>query len=685
MDAQAICPPVESVAESARILVSVHDVGGAHYAGDATVLLRKPGVKIRLERGAGQILYEGHVPPGPYTLTVTTSSGNLVAPRRQVQIPPEGTTASAYLGGKDWPTYRLGENIIPFEIHDDVLAVVFETRVVPPERVMAVATRAARQARIGLYRYLAPDNDPRGSHTGQPFMSANDAIWLFQLRNRDADHREWVAEQLRAFFAQEGYPVRIGMPVDVRRGQVKVIDNRFVVRFRPAVRNIDQIACRAGARVRRGFIQAPNARLLEIDRGGLDIIERWRRRKLLVYGEPDLAAQITSSSLPGGDPVDTKYREQTVLPLQHIDTAWQFLRTLDADHHRTFGSPDVYVATVDAGIEPRHPDVGGNLTDGTSQLAVYHDFADMVDCLACGADCVSYSTHGMQVFSIIAARTDNTIIQTAPGELPAGNIAGIAPNAHQIAIKFLGVSSVTYQDILLWTAGFQPLTDEALCGKDALPENWPEAPIIHRADIINCSHYSANLPRSGLMDDTLTYLATNGRDKRGTVMIYAAGNTRACMTGTSPWASHPCTIAVSYTTNPCLGTNTVEKIGQFSNYGPEIDLCACGEGVWTLLGRTGEATFGDTSAAAPTIAAAAALILSVNPSLTWDQVRQVLCDTAEKVDPDLSEGIGAWSTEPRPFSQYYGYGRLRVLEAVQRACELAGPRICRPDASMTPF
>jgi subtilisin family serine protease len=311
-----------------------------------------------------------------------------------------------------------------------------------------------------------------------------------------------------------------------------------------------------------------------------------------------------------------------------------------------------------------HPEIRDLfLTDDTEQIAVYYDFVDMRDCLADDVMCTPDTPHGMGVFGIIAARTNNETPTSESVETPLKlNIAGIAPNTHQIVIKRPLVDSAMYKDVLLWIAGLQPSTE-------GLSSGWPAEPIIHRADIINCSHEVKNLPLSGLMDDTLRVLTVAGREKRGTVIIYSAGNDDTCITGTETWAAHFSAIAISNTNEPDP-VDEIESRNLKSNWGREVDLCARGDNVWSLNDSGFAAPFWGSSAAAPTVAAAAALILSITPHLSWSQVRKILCDSAEMIDPLQEDEDGQWSPEPNSFSNYYGHGRLDVLEAVKRAWEL---------------
>ncbi|HTE01612.1 MAG TPA: S8 family serine peptidase [Mucilaginibacter sp.] len=87
---------------------------------------------------------------------------------------------------------------------------------------------------------------------------------------------------------------------------------------------------------------------------------------------------------------------------------------------------------------------------------------------------------------------------------------------------------------------------------------------------------------------------------------------------------------------------------------------------------------GGTSYATPVCAGLAALILSVNPDLSWIDVRQIIRDTAVKVDPNNADVNGRWrdvngfvQTDPGYmgpfFSQWYGYGRINAALAVTTA------------------
>jgi subtilisin family serine protease len=360
-------------------------------------------------------------------------------------------------------------------------------------------------------------------------------------------------------------------------------------------------------------------------------------------------AEIVDDQFPQSPPNDPTYPNQQNLTLQRIDEAWQTLHNADED--LSLGSPEIYVASLDRGVQTDHPDVNGNLTDGTPQIAHCFDFNNMRSCTDPGY--APSTNHGMGVYGIIAARTNN---QTA--------VAGIAPNTRQIGMERPNLTSVNYPDVLLWAAGLTTGNTDP---------DWPDEPLNPGAAIINCSHGRNGLALSGIMDDTFKTLTDNGRDGLGTIVVYSAGNDNEVITGFRTWAAHSRTLAIANSLQP--NNAGVETKANSSNYGPEIDVCAQGQGAPSLDDNGGERNFGGTSAAAPTVAAVAALMLSLVPTLSWEIVRNILRETAVKIDPQNNDPAGRWedkegrvanhpSYSGPHFSQWYGYGRIDAQEAV---------------------
>jgi subtilisin family serine protease len=94
-------------------------------------------------------------------------------------------------------------------------------------------------------------------------------------------------------------------------------------------------------------------------------------------------------------------------------------------------------------------------------------------------------------------------------------------------------------------------------------------------------------------------------------------------------------------------------------------------------------TFNGTSAAAPSLSGAIALLLDARPTLTWREVKYILAMTARKVDPDRGQRTtdtipgGTYVTElgwiknraDRSFHNWYGFGAVDVDAAVAMAAK----------------
>ena len=568
-------------------------------------------------------VFTADVEPGIYD--VDARADDRVAPSQTIQVGGEPTTATVFVGPPGSPYYRLGSTLVPYVAHDDVIAIVDEDAGVQDDDSPFEALPET-MARFGLVPVTSGDDAEAASS-----ISSIQLYTAPQDRSRDdVEIHDQVQNAL-------GGRARVGMPVNLQAGQLAVVDRYFVVRFVDDVdpNQAEALVEEAGAEIIRPLRQSPNGYLIRFRSGHprehIEQLERWHGAGLLVYGEPDLITEITDDVFPYTDPSDPTFGAQVNLTLQRVPEAWVDLA--DIDPLLTTGSGQVAVATIDRGIDVDHPDLGG-------PLARCFDFSGMRECTVAGY--TPDTDHGMGVYGIVAAASDN-----------AENIAGIAPNTRHIGLERPGLNSVNYADMLLWTAGFE--TGNTTLG-------WPAEPLRPAADVISCSHGQNNLALSGTMDDTLRMLTDQGRNGLGTVVVYSAGNSNALVTGLRTWAGHARTIAVANSIQP--NAAGIETRAASSNFGPEIDVCAQGDGAPSLDASGGEQTFSGTSAAAPTVAAICALVLSVDPKLTWRQVRNVLRRSGVVIDGHNTDPVGQWIDG---FSQWYGYGRVDAAAAVALA------------------
>jgi hypothetical protein len=105
---------------------------------------------------------------------------------------------------------------------------------------------------------------------------------------------------------------------------------------------------------------------------------------------------------------------------------------------------------------------------------------------------------------------------------------------------------------------------------------------------------------------------------------------------------------------PVSATDSADNRASFSSYGAFVALSAPGAGIYTTVQGGGYGAVNGTSFASPVAAAVAALVMSANPSLSADQVKNILFSTAV----DLG-------TAGRDI--YFGYGRVNASAAVAKA------------------
>lgn len=221
----------------------------------------------------------------------------------------------------------------------------------------------------------------------------------------------------------------------------------------------------------------------------------------------------------------------------------------------------------------------------------------------------------------------------------------------------------------------------------------------HGADVISCSWGPADgkwwdstdprhtrlvpLPASTKL--AIDHVTTNGRNGKGCVVLFAAGNGNEGVEFDG-YASYSGVIAVA-------ACNDTGKRSVYSDFGdavwcsfPSNDLghpplahpAPLTPGIWTTDRsgpngyNSGSSTagdpagdytnsFGGTSSACPGAAGVAALVLSVNPDLTGTEVRDILKRCCDRID----QAGGQYDSAGR--SKFYGFGRLNAEAAVRLA------------------
>lgn len=275
---------------------------------------------------------------------------------------------------------------------------------------------------------------------------------------------------------------------------------------------------------------------------------------------------------------------------------------------------NVTVAVFDQGME-NHEDFGNRLIGGNTPATNGN-----------GIPLQNNATHGMNCAGVIGASDDNL------------GLRGVAPNVNFLSVNIFA-GGTTPGDI---ADGIQWAIDN---GADVLSNSWS-----YQNVSCNWTHIE--------IENALQNAVNNGRNGDGAVIVFSAGNTGGCV-------NYPAR------NNNVISVGAVDNRGNLFNYssrGPELDLVApSGEtnylgNVRTTdrMGNAGrlaghyEPRFGGTSASCPVVSGVAALVLSVNPNLTLQEVRDILTSTATDM------GAGG-------FDNNFGFGRVNAFLAVQQA------------------
>jgi len=301
---------------------------------------------------------------------------------------------------------------------------------------------------------------------------------------------------------------------------------------------------------------------------------------------------------------------------------------------------NIKVAIIDEGVDLTHTDLSPNL------LAGY----DATDINLNGAPNTSNDDgHGTSCAGIVSAVGNNGI-----------GVVGVAYNAKIIPVR------IGYSNGLALTD-----PNRAWITNDNWIANGITWAYQNGADILSNS-WGGGSP-SPAITNAINNAVNNGRSGKGATVLFSSGNSN---TNVSYPANLPNAIAVGATSMCDQRKTPTSCDGETlwgSNFGTEIDIVAPGVKIYTtdISGSDGYASgdvvanFNGTSSACPNAAGVAALILSVNPNLTQNEVREILETSTDKISgysyTSSSSNInGTWNNQ-------VGYGRVNAFKAVQMA------------------
>jgi subtilisin family serine protease len=322
---------------------------------------------------------------------------------------------------------------------------------------------------------------------------------------------------------------------------------------------------------------------------------RLSRDRRVLYAEPDLF--IISPEVDGA-PFHLAFdRTQTSTTyINALSYAQVNLGQVDALGQIHGNSPlatggGIIVAVLDTGATFTHRDLQGHYLAGYNALAPNTLPWDVAD--------------------------GTTNAEVGHGTMIAGIIARLAPRATIMPVRVLnGDGNGT---LLTLVQGLHYATT-------------------HGARVINMSFSCTT--NSGALNDAL-----GEAEQMGIVLVAAAGNNSV---------EQPLTPAVGRGTLAVGAVDADNTKSSFSNFGSYVRVVAPGSSIRSTFADGGYATWSGTSFAAPFVAAEAALVLSVAPSLTAAQVSDCIRGTAHSVD-----------NNNKPFKGKLGKGIIDIEAAVK--------------------
>jgi subtilisin family serine protease len=459
------------------------------------------------------------------------------------------------LGRPGMPFYYRGTVRVPFQPIDYAVGVVLrdpgaaagEPGLVDPSEVTARAQRLTEDPNITLLR-------SEGNF-------ANSGIAVIGVPGDRVDPDPDVV--LGRIGARDDV-AHVGALVRLSDQHASFLTDMVVARFAEGVDDaaVAQLAGRHGLTPVGRFGDLGNVHGLRFGGGAtyalLDASNALAAEAEVLWAEPDLIHTVEDD---GVNPTDYLFPEQWDHQIINTPGVWQALQAANPDY--TFGSPDIIIAVVDGGVEVTHPEFNGTVSNGQPKVYRQFDFFWMVANMDRPA-----GNHGTCCASAATAQANNSSTVAGIDE----GVAGVAGNCRLIAINRAGAESL-YAAMYLWAAGFDA-TSYPL-GFPLQTPDWFPAQITPGADVItNSFGSSVDHSISGLMSATFDVLTDRGRDGKGVLLFFSAGNDNKDLDETlaRPWAMYERCFCVSAST--LANDGVTETKAKISSYGSTVDFCA---------------------------------------------------------------------------------------------------------------
>ncbi len=433
---------------------------------------------------------------------------------------------------------------------------------------------------------------------------------------------------------------------DAKTGAPMLYTENFFVKFHDNVAEADCLALLAkyALSVKNQVVFAKNSYFAEAAEGTgqavFGIAEQLLAEKQVEFCHPEIVSERRFKTIHPlqWHLVKTEINGKTIDQHCNIEAAWKISK-----------GKGVTVAVIDDGVDIDHPEFKGRVVFPRDVTKNSDDPRPKENSDKHGTCCAG----------------------VACGAGLDGGASGTAPEAKLMPIRCAnGLGSMAEANAFAWAADH---------GADVISCSWgpPDGEWYNPKDKL----HSARTP---LFDSTrlaIEYALTKGRNGRGSVVLFAAGNGNED-TQFDGYASNPAVIAVAACND--RGSRSV-----YSDFGETVWVAfpsndfgyskfkhpePLTSGIRTVdrvdtKGYTLEDynnSFGGTSSACPGTAGVVALMLAANPNLSPTEVKAILKNSTQKIDPEN----GGYDVSGH--STLYGYGRVDAGLAVANAQKFAG-------------
>lgn len=363
----------------------------------------------------------------------------------------------------------------------------------------------------------------------------------------------------------------------------------LLVRFKSNLKREDRMPLLRGHgahRIKREFRVVPGLVLVELEKGVMmeEALRAFNLTRGVLYAEPNYRWHTLAM------PNDPRFGELWGLHNtgEGGGTAGADIHALDAWMMQT-GSSSTLVAVIDTGVDYTHEDLAANMWINPLGGKDIHGY----DYYNHNPDPMDDHGHGTHVAGTIGAVGNNGI-----------GVVGVNWSVSLMALKFLG------------SHGSGSTDGAILCIEYA---------IINGAHIMNAS-WGGGAYSQALKD------AIDAAGAAGILFVAAAGNDGRDNDSSPAYpASYDSSNMVAV-----MSTDRNDRRSGFSNFGlTRVHLGAPGSAILSCVPGNNYASYSGTSMAAPHVAGAAALLLTQNPLLSIEDMKNILIETCDVTDPPL--------------------------------------------------